>query len=181
MEALAAHGLNVRVVGPQIGQASGLKMVYASSTKGTTALWTELLVAARALGLDAALAAEFAESRSDVAARITGGIPGMPRRARRWVGEMEEIATTFADLGLTPLILQGAADMYRFVGDTPLADQTSRDPDPALDDVLATLREALPSHSLRAGPSPNPGRGESTSTTADLAPPLPIRGEGAGG
>ena len=50
--ALNEHGLDVRVVGPEIGQASGLKMVYAASTKGTTALWTELLAAARALGLE---------------------------------------------------------------------------------------------------------------------------------
>jgi hypothetical protein len=116
-------------------------MVYAASTKGTTALWTELLVAARALGLDEALAAEFGLSRSDVAPRMAAQISGMPRRARRWVGEMEEIAATFEELGLTPRILLGAADMYRFVGDTPLAEQTSREPDPPLDLVLTTLAE----------------------------------------
>jgi 3-hydroxyisobutyrate dehydrogenase-like beta-hydroxyacid dehydrogenase len=178
LQALADHGLNVRVVGPAIGQASGLKMVYAASTKGTTALWTELLVAARALGLDTALATEFAESRADVAERIIGGIPSMPRRARRWVGEMEEIATTFADLGLTPRILQGAADMYRLVGDTPLADQTSRDPDPALSAVLETVRMAL-----TPGPSPaGAGAGSTRSATVDFVSPSPaVTGEGAGG
>jgi hypothetical protein len=68
-----------------------------------------------------------------------GSIPSMPRRARRWVGEMEEIAATFAALGLTPRMLQGAADLYRFVGETPLADQTSREPDPPLDEILDAL------------------------------------------
>jgi 3-hydroxyisobutyrate dehydrogenase-like beta-hydroxyacid dehydrogenase len=143
LEALRDCGLDIRVVGPQIGQASGLKMVYAASTKGTTALWTELLVAARALGLDDALAAEFAMSRSDVSRQLMGSIPSMPRRARRWVGEMEEIATTFADLGLTPDMLLGAAGMYRLVGETPLADQTSREPDPALSTILDTLAARL--------------------------------------
>ena len=141
LEALGGYGLDVRVVGPQIGQASGLKMVYAASTKGTTALWTELLVAARALGLDEALAGEFALSRSEVAGQLIGQIPSMPRRARRWVGEMEEIAATFDALGLTPQLLQGAADIFRFVGETPLADQTSRQPDPSLDTVLDILSE----------------------------------------
>jgi 3-hydroxyisobutyrate dehydrogenase-like beta-hydroxyacid dehydrogenase len=141
--ALNESGLEVRQVGSAIGQASGLKMVYAASTKGTTALWTELLVATRALGLDDALAAEFALSRSEVAQRLIGQIPGMPRRARRWVGEMEEIAATFAELGLTPRMLLGAADMYRFVGETSLADQTSRAPDPSLDAILATLADRL--------------------------------------
>lgn len=143
LEALHDRGLDVRRVGPEAGQASGLKMVYAASTKGTTALWTELLVAARALGLDAALAAELALGRSEVAQRLAGQIPSMPRRARRWVGEMEEIATTFADLGLTPLLLQGAAEVYRLVGATELAEQTSREPDPSLDAVIERLAAAL--------------------------------------
>ena len=46
LESLAKSGLDIRRVGPDIGRASGLKMVYAASTKGITALWTELLVAA---------------------------------------------------------------------------------------------------------------------------------------
>ncbi|MGE0544440.1 MAG: DUF1932 domain-containing protein [Dehalococcoidia bacterium] len=143
LEALRASGLDIRTVGPSIGQASGLKMVYAASTKGTTALWTELLIAARALGLDDALMAEFAISRSGVAQQHIQSIPSMPRRARRWVGEMEEIAATFQALGLTPRILQGAADIYRLIGDTPLATQTSRQPDPPLDTILTTLTDHL--------------------------------------
>ena len=137
-EALGHHGLLVRVVGAAIGQASGLKMVYAASTKGTTAVWTELLVAARALGLEDALRAELGTANA-VAARELAGIPSMPRRARRWVGEMEEIAATFKGLGLTPRILEGAADLYRFVGETALADQTLREPDPSLDALLEAL------------------------------------------
>jgi 3-hydroxyisobutyrate dehydrogenase-like beta-hydroxyacid dehydrogenase len=142
-EALAPHGIDVRVVGSGIGQASGLKMVYAASTKGTTALWTELLVAARALGLQDALLAEFGEGHSLVRQQMNG-IPSMPRRAKRWVGEMEEIAATFGALGLTPSILLGAADMYRYIGDTPLGAQTSRDPDPSVTEVLETLVSHLP-------------------------------------
>ena len=41
--ALAEYGLDIRVIGPEIGQASGLKMVYAALTKGTSALALELL------------------------------------------------------------------------------------------------------------------------------------------
>ncbi len=141
LTALIEYGLDVRVVGEAIGQASGLKMVYAASTKGTTALWTQLLVAARALGLDQALAEEFAQSRGGVAAQVSGSITSMPRRARRWVGEMEEIARTFEEVGLTPLTLEGAAELYRLVGETPLADQTSREPDPPLATIIDTLAE----------------------------------------
>jgi 3-hydroxyisobutyrate dehydrogenase-like beta-hydroxyacid dehydrogenase len=138
IEVLRERALNIDVTGPKVGQASGLKMVYAASTKGTTALWTELLTAARAMGLQDALLAQYGD-RNVVYQSQQRSIPGMPNRARRWVGEMEEIAKTFADLGMTPNILQGAADMYALVGETPLADLTSRDPNPTLDEVLEAL------------------------------------------
>jgi 3-hydroxyisobutyrate dehydrogenase-like beta-hydroxyacid dehydrogenase len=142
-EALGEHGLDIRQVGPNIGQASGLKMVYATSTKGTAAVWTELLVAARALDLSDALMAELGFGSTAVADSIIGGLTDMPRRSRRWVGEMEEIAATFEYLGLTPKIMEGAADMYRLVGGTPLGELTTRDPRPDLDAMLDTLAERL--------------------------------------
>ena len=146
LESLRASGLDVRKVGPVVGQASGLKMVYAASTKGITALWTELLVAARALGLEEALKAEFDMSGVNMA-EVGGRVTSMPRRARRWVGEMEEIAKTFESVGLTPRMLLGAADVYRLVSATSLADQTSRQPDPAFDVVLKTLADRARSSS----------------------------------
>jgi 3-hydroxyisobutyrate dehydrogenase-like beta-hydroxyacid dehydrogenase len=141
LESLKQAGLDIRKVSPVIGQASGLKMVFAASTKGITALWTELLVAARALGLEEALKAEFKTGGTDISEVLNGRVVSMPRRARRWVGEMEEIAKTFESVGLTPKMLQGAAEMYRLVGSTPLADQTSRQPNPSPEDVLRILAE----------------------------------------
>jgi 3-hydroxyisobutyrate dehydrogenase-like beta-hydroxyacid dehydrogenase len=142
VEALRDHNLNIRVTGPKVGQASGLKMVYAASTKGTTALWTELLTASRALGLEDALKEELGET-NPVFSWAKRSIPSMPNRARRWVGEMEEIAKTFEGLGLTPNILQGAADMYTLVSQTPLADLTSRDPNPTVEEVMEALHQRL--------------------------------------
>ncbi len=51
-------------------------------------------------------------------------VVSMPPRARRWLGELEEIAATFNAVGLTPKIYEGAADLYRFVGQTLLANET---------------------------------------------------------
>jgi 3-hydroxyisobutyrate dehydrogenase-like beta-hydroxyacid dehydrogenase len=142
VEALPDHTHNLRATGPKVGQASGLKMVYAASTKGTTALWTELLTASRALGLEDALKEELGET-NPVFSWAKRSIPSMPNRARRWVGEMEEIAKTFEGLGLTPNILQGAADMYTLVSQTPLADLTSRDPNPTVEEVMEALHQRL--------------------------------------
>ncbi len=121
---LTAAGLDVRVIGDRIGQASGLKMCYAAMTKGLIALGAELLTAAHLMGLADALRDEQRESIPTVLAWLEGSIPGMPPKAYRWVGEMEEIAATFAALGMTPRMLEGAADMYRFVEQTPLGTET---------------------------------------------------------
>src|SRR5579884_2927598 len=135
---LGQYGLDIRVIGSEIGQASGLKMCYAALTKGLTALATELLVAGEAMGLSAPLRAEL---------QLSQGI------LLGWVGEMEEIAATFAALGLTPRMLEGAAALYRFVEQTPLGAETpeQRQRGQTLDEVVAILVEALPAAGVAAG------------------------------
>ena len=111
--ALADAGLDVRLLGDEVGEASAVKMCYAALTKGTTAIATELLVAARKLGVYDTLIAELRDSQAAQAKRMADAVPAMPGKAHRWIAEMEEIARTFEDVGLTPLIFQGAAEMYR--------------------------------------------------------------------
>lgn len=141
------YGLDVRALGAEIGRASAIKMCYASLTKGLTALCTELLTAASMLGVSEALTAEFQLSQSALFERMEKGLPSMPPKARRWIGEMEEISATFAHVGLTPNILTGAADMYRFVGDTHLADlpPEARDEFPTLAELIEILANNLKS------------------------------------
>lgn len=140
---LNKFGLDVRFLGETIGLASAIKMCYASLTKGLTALCTELLTAAELLGVSEALTAEFQMSQSALYERMERGLPGMPTKAKRWIGEMEEISNTFADVGLTPNILTGAADMYRLVSSTHLADLSpeARDQFPTLSELISTLAE----------------------------------------
>jgi 3-hydroxyisobutyrate dehydrogenase-like beta-hydroxyacid dehydrogenase len=139
-EALADYGLHVVVLGDEIGQASAIKMCYAALTKGSAALMIELLTAAMSLGVSDALAEEFEKSQPAMWTRMQR-LPGVPMKSRRWVGEMEEIATCFAGVGMTPRILGGAADMYRLIGATRLADRTPEDTDPlpSLDEMVAAL------------------------------------------
>jgi 3-hydroxyisobutyrate dehydrogenase-like beta-hydroxyacid dehydrogenase len=150
--ALNQHGLNVRVVGPEIGQASGLKMCYAALTKGLNALGTELLTAGALLGLTDALRAELEASQPHLLRWLERQIPSMPPKAYRWVGEMEEIAATFGHVGLTPLILQGAADLFRFVESTPLGAETPevRTRGTTLEAVVDELAAALRARSATA-------------------------------
>jgi 3-hydroxyisobutyrate dehydrogenase-like beta-hydroxyacid dehydrogenase len=140
---LRTYGLDVRVLGPSSGQASGLKMCYAAITKGLTALATEALVAGRALGLEEALAAEV--QALPLFRMIERSVPGMPPKAARWVGEMEEIARTFSDLGLPPQMPEGAAALYRFIEGTLLGAERpeQREPGQTLEEVISILATAL--------------------------------------
>lgn len=143
-EQLRDFGLDVRNLGPQLGRASGIKMCYAAMTKGTTALQAELLIAAEKLGLTQELMAEFSGSQPAVVKRMEGWMPGMPAKSRRWISEMEQIEATFRDLGLTPNIFKGVADIYRMIGDTPLGDENpeSRDQERGLAETIRLIAEA---------------------------------------
>lgn len=143
---LAGFGLDIIVMDDVIGHASALKMCYASLTKGSTALYAELMIAAKALGVEKTLIAEFKQSQANQFAGIERGLPRVPVKARRFVGEMEEMAKMYDSLGLTPNMLAGAAKVYELIGSTPLADRTPEDtsPFPTLDEALAAFVAQLP-------------------------------------
>ncbi len=117
---LRAAGLDALAVPGGVGAASALKMSYAALTKGLTALAVQSLAAAKAYGVDRELDAEMVASLRMLRERFDRSLPGMAPKAYRWVGEMEEIARTFADVGLDPKVFLGAAETYRLVAETSL-------------------------------------------------------------
>lgn len=120
LEPLSGSAINVRVMSERIGDASAIKMCYAAYTKGAVALGVEMLMAARRLGVDAALDRELQESAADNRQWVLSRTTVMPPKAHRWVPEMLEIARTFEGAGMTPRILLGAADMYEMIAQTAL-------------------------------------------------------------
>lgn len=116
--------LVIRVLSERVGDASAVKMCYGAMTKGTTALAVELLVAARKLGVEQALEQELKESRSDVYEWQQKNIAVMPPKAYRWVPEMHEIARTFEEVGMTPRIFQGAAEIYEMIAAAPIGKES---------------------------------------------------------
>jgi len=138
---MAELPLDVRVLSGEIGQASGLKMCYAALTKGLTALLTESLVTADALGVSEALRLELADSQPLFLAGARQGLPGMVSKAYRWIAEMEQIASTFEAAGLTPRMLLGAADVYRLVEEARSA--AGSDSLDSLDAVVRAVRLTL--------------------------------------
>jgi 3-hydroxyisobutyrate dehydrogenase-like beta-hydroxyacid dehydrogenase len=126
LSALVPCGLDVRVIGDAVGQASGLKMCYASVTKGLTAIATQQQVAATALGLSESLIRELEISQPELLEWMKAMVPGMPPKAYRWIGEMEEIAVTFDAVGVSPGMMLGAAQFYRDAAATRLSETPAR-------------------------------------------------------
>ena len=122
LSGLGAHDVAARFSGSPletivldgpVGAASALKMCFAAWTKGTSAL----LVAIRALAatehVDDALLGEWAISLPDLPARSDGAARATAPKAWRFVGEMHEIAATFAAAGMPEGFHRAAADVYR--------------------------------------------------------------------
>ena len=139
---LDGKGITVKPLGEQIGRASGIKMCYAALTKGTATLQSALLTAAESMNLTDELLAEFEFSQPAALKQMETGISRIPPNAHRWIGEMEEIAATFEDLGVTPSFHKGAAEMYRLLSRTPYADETPESADknrPTRDTIRAVV------------------------------------------
>ena len=145
-EELSRFGLSVIVIGERIGQASAMKMCYAAMRKGMVALFTELLTAAEVLGVSGELKKRIQSGpQSAWYEQMEREMPRMPEKSKRWIGEMQEIAKTFEGVGLTPHIFAGAAEIYRFVSQTDLAERTPEDstPRPSLSESVRIFAGCL--------------------------------------
>jgi L-threonate 2-dehydrogenase len=136
---LNENGLDIRVIEGGIGGASALKMCYASMTKGLSAIMAQAFVSAGKLGVAEALKAEMRLSNPGTLQRAQEVLPTVTYRAYRWVAEMEEIAATFADAGMSPRLFQGAADTFRQIADSPLGELTPESPLVSFEEFCTTL------------------------------------------
>jgi len=97
---------DVRVVGAEVGRASAVKMIRSVMVKGIEALTAEMLLAARAAGVeDEVLASLDASERAmPWAARAAYNIERMVTHGQRRAAEMAEAAKTLESLGMAPLM-----------------------------------------------------------------------------
>ena len=138
MDELDGKGIAVRNLGPRVGRASGIKMCYASMTKGTNALRVAMLTVAEMLGLYDELIEELAYSQGGALSAMESAIPGLPANSGRWIGEMEEIADTFDAVGVTPRFHQAAAEIFRLLDSTSFAGES-----PETVDRTRTLKDTI--------------------------------------
>jgi 3-hydroxyisobutyrate dehydrogenase-like beta-hydroxyacid dehydrogenase len=144
--------LEARVISDEPGAASALKICYAAYTKGTAALLLAVVALAEATGVAQALSAEWARSQRDLPDRAIATARGSAPKAWRWVGEMEEIASTFADAGLPEGFHRAAADVFSRLADLRDADAVTAN------DVTALLLGESPPSGLRPPGAPAAAR-----------------------
>lgn len=147
MKELDGSGIQIKPLGDEIGRASAIKMCYASLTKGTWALYIALLTTAELLGLSDELKEEFAFSQPQTLRTMESRLASIPSKAERWIGEMEEIADTFADQGVTPFFHRGSAEIYRLIGRSRFASELVGNSDESrnLSETISALSDLISS------------------------------------
>jgi len=126
LEAIALSG--------ELTAASAIKMCYAAWTKGSQALLMAVRALASAEAVDEALLAEWHRSQADLPKRSENAAKGTARKAWRWVGEMDEIAATFAADGLPDGFHRASSELYR-----RMAVYRDAAAPPSMEDVAKTL------------------------------------------
>ena len=132
----SAGPLQTAVIGDGVGKASALKMCYAAYTKGTTALLCTILAAADTLGVWPELQQQWSRDWPGFAEQAARRVRGATAKAWRFAGEMEEIASTFREVGLPGDFHAAASIIYQ-----RMADFKDKPSTPPLEDVLAALTE----------------------------------------
>lgn len=122
------------VVGPEPGAASALKLAYAAWNKGRIALRLAVVALARAEGVEAAFASEWARSQPGLMERTREDAARVAGKAWRWTGEMQEIAATFEEAGLPGDFHVAAEKVYHSLAQF-------KDGTPEFDAVIAALLE----------------------------------------
>lgn len=124
------------VISEHIGDASALKLAYAAWTKGTDALLLAIRAFARCEGVDDSLLSEWSLGHPDLLKQSLDAAYKAASKGWRWVGEMEEIASSFAAAGIPEGFHLAAKSIFaRSPGLT--SDQTN---DEILDLVLNAVR-----------------------------------------
>jgi 3-hydroxyisobutyrate dehydrogenase-like beta-hydroxyacid dehydrogenase len=126
--------VDARVVSENPGAASALKMAFAAWTKGTSALLLAVRAVARAESVEEALLEEWRTSLPHLREQSVAAARSALGKGWRWVGEMNEIAETFAAAGLPDGFHHAAAEIYR-----RSPHEQADDEDDSLERVLSAL------------------------------------------
>jgi 3-hydroxyisobutyrate dehydrogenase-like beta-hydroxyacid dehydrogenase len=138
--ALPLEGVERIVVGDEVGLASAVKMCTASVYKGGVALLAQALRTAHAHGVVEHVLGDLVDTGLADPTRVGGTLGRASAKAWRYVPEMEEIAATQEEAGLTPDLFLAVARVYEGLARRALAEA----PEGVTDDLrLSDVLERL--------------------------------------
>ncbi|OHE92059.1 hypothetical protein CORC01_12640 [Colletotrichum orchidophilum] len=146
-----AEALNMRHISSEVGAASGLKMCFATTTKGFMGLAIQAFTTASTLGVVDELRREMSEAAPDLLDFAEKSVPLVPPKSYRWVREMEEISDTHrAEGGFESEndVFLGMAELYQAMADDPVlgAEKVGeRKRGTTIDDLAVALGDGLAS------------------------------------
>jgi 3-hydroxyisobutyrate dehydrogenase-like beta-hydroxyacid dehydrogenase len=124
----ANGAIAARVLGPEPGRASALKILFAAYNKGSVALFTALYAAAQQYGVLEELQGQFVHRGLSLPTIETQILRAAPK-AWRWIEEMHEISAALEAVNMPGEFHAAAAKVYeRLAG--------FKDADPTLAEVL---------------------------------------------
>lgn len=118
LETLVALDMDVAVAGPDVGDASSIKMLRSVVIKGMEAITAECLLAARRAGVEEQVLAflQASDPGWDWTARGSYNLERMMVHGARRAAEMREVANTLRDLGLPDRMAAAAAEWQDQLG-----------------------------------------------------------------
>jgi len=127
--------VQTEILSDRVGDASALKMCYGAYTKGLSALIAGVLGTAENLGVREALARRWADDGSGLDKTAAPRVARITDRAWRWVGEMDEIASTFESANMPRGFHDAAGDIFQRLAE--FKDQPTPDTGALLDALKA--------------------------------------------
>ncbi|MBW0104557.1 DUF1932 domain-containing protein [Pseudonocardia sp. KRD291] len=104
---------DARVLGDEIGAASGLKACFALQSKALPTVWLAVEEAAARFGVTDALRGEMERTGTGYEAALGAIRDAAGGKAWRWAGEMDEAGDALAAVGVPDGFSRAAAEMYR--------------------------------------------------------------------
>ncbi|WP_313200180.1 DUF1932 domain-containing protein [Rhizobium sp.] len=139
---LTGLGMEASVSGPEVGEASSIKMIRSVMIKGMEALTAECLLAARRAGIEERVLASLQSSNPNIdwPRQAAYNLERMMVHGRRRAAEMREVAITLSELGLPNGLASATADWQQRIGDLVLPAGDENYPERA-DAILARLKD----------------------------------------
>lgn len=131
LDELDGKAVQILNVGPEIGQGSAIKICNGAWNKGAFALYAAVMLAAEKYGFTDILRERLPSSQAGTVDKIDSALVRLPSLAHRYIGEMEQVADTFASIDIPSGFHEASAELFRMLYGTSLGKLALEEIDPA--------------------------------------------------